>query len=406
MQLIILFSLVFLSIVDVAVAVPHTLESPTLTMRVDRIEEREGIIFVDVSLSGRIVYGSLLREAEHHRALLIAGKIDFAETTKRLGNKGLDAQFKTVDGGTELFIKSALGKPTALVMCNRQGQSSRYRIILFEADRLHLDDVAVHAAKSKKAGNIAGAVRSWQFILQQYKLHLEANYELAQYYFEEGNYRKAGPLFERVMDLDQRDWKYPEARLGFALVQHRLDMPLGHKEIMCLEEYLRHPGGADPRMAEQLLGEARNPVVTKRLSRALALQLKKALKDKARAIVTFVPANCPPCRQHLEDMFVFASRNQRVDYYILLMDDQRDRDAINREINSWFAIHKRKNQQTAIHFYDDPNGQLPALFWENEDISKDTLPRTIFLKDGTVIRSDARLTAWNRLSTELIWSSR
>lgn len=406
MRFILLISLVFLSMGDVATAIPPPPETRLLTMRVDRIEDKEGLVIADVTLSGRIVYGPLLSEADHHRALLIAGEVDFAETTRRLASKGLDVQFKTVNGSTELFIKAALGKATAFVVCKRMGQTSRYRILIFKQDWLNLEDVATYASESKKEGDTASAVRSWQFILQQYKLHLAANYGLAQYYFEEEHYRKAAELFERVLDLDQRDWKYPEARLGFAQVQQRLDLPLGPKHITCLEEYLRHPGSADPRMAEQLLGEVRDPVVTKRLSKDTAIQLKKILNDKARAIITFVPADCPSCQRHLEELFIFASRNQRVDYYVVFMHREKSRIALNKEINSWFAIHKRNNQQSSIQFFDDPSGYLPALFWANEDVGNVRLPRTLFLKEGTVIRSDVRTTAWDRLSTELIWSSR
>ncbi len=406
MRLILLFSLVFLSIGDVANAIIPPPDALLLTIRVDRIEDKEGVVIADVTLSGRIVYGPLLSEADHHRALLIAGEIDFGETTRRLAGKGVDVQFKTVRGSTELFIKAALGKPTAFVVCKRMGQTSRYRILLFKQERLNLEEVATYASESKKEGDTASAVRAWQFLLQQYKLHLPANYGLAQYYFKEGDYRKAAELFERVLDLDQRNWKYPEARLGFALVQQRLDLPLGPKHVMCLEEYLRHPGSADPRMAEQLLGEVRDPVVTKRLSKETAIQLKKILNDKARAIITFVPADCSSCQRHLDELFIFASRNQRVDYYVVFMHHEKSRIALNKEINSWFAIHKRNNRHSSIQFFDDPSGHLPALYWANEDISNDRLPRTLFLKEGTVVRSDVRLTAWDRLSTELIWSSR
>jgi hypothetical protein len=160
-------------------------------------------------------------------------------------------------------------------------------------------------------------------------------------------------LFEKVIDLDQRDWKYPEARIEFARAQNRLALPLGNRHIVALEEYIRYRRGEALQEARNLLAEARHPITVRRFNRETADQLNQVIHDNGRAVITFLPELCDACPEHLAGLFTFASRNPRIDFYVVAIDRRTEPELVQRDLNKWQAPYWQIISESSILFYHD-----------------------------------------------------
>lgn len=379
-----------------------SLHAEWLDVEVEGIEKHAGYVVVDLVVAGETQpRQTIFTVSDVYNALTVASSVSISKLGLQLQQWGIKTQFRNEAAGATLFFEAFERGPIAFVYGRRTRRTSRYQLHLYLEAQLNLDDLYTRGEAFFEAGQEAEALRHWHFILSRYRLHRKTVYRLADYHFARGDFKQAEELYEIIIDLDERHWEYPEARVQFALAADKLPGGMQSKHGMCLGDYVRYGKGEQVLLAERLLRQVDNPVemqaVTSMEKRAL---LRKVLRGN-RVIVQFWSPEDEDAWRYLEQLFAFSVRYRDIPIYLVATEDGNKLRQHERRLTEKYAPFWPLSGRGNVHFwYDETHLLQQELFGSTV---KGT--HTLFLARGAVLQHAQREVSWGEVDPLQVWNN-
>ncbi|MEM8485941.1 MAG: hypothetical protein AAF564_10355 [Bacteroidota bacterium] len=339
-----------------------------------------------------------------YNALTIAPGVSITKLSQQLGYWGIKTQFRNGARGATLFFEQYGRGTIAFVDSQPRSSGTRYQLHLYLEQDLDLDDFYGRGVQLLAAGKEAEALHHWHFVLSRYGLHRETVYELAEYHFARGNFERAEELYEITIDLDERTWVYPEARIRYAIAGDKLPQGLSTKHGMCLADYVRYGKGAQVLKAEQLLMQVRNPVKMDPVTPMTNRSILRKIQRGRQVIVHFWSPESDDGWTSLGKLFAFSVRHREIPIYVVATRDGNQLRMHERRLTKQYAPFWPLEGTGNVQFLYDEVGLLQqTLFGEGSGATRAI--DTLFLERGAVLRHETRVEDWEVIGRLLRWNN-
>ncbi len=376
----------------------------TLEVTVDKIVEEQARIVIELQIRGSRSGNALIFADKINNAVGIDPGVDVAAMAGALRQHRIASLFRESGSQSTLFIERYGRLRVAFVSINYLGQAGRYRLAIYLENMLQLDTLFDHGEGFYAIGKEAEGIRHWEFILTRYGLHRKALYRLAEIYFARGDFERAEDIYEKTIDLDERDWTYPEARLYYARAKDQQGEILGRKHQMCLEDYIRFDKVDAVHEARMLLIQAKKPVAIQPIVIEEVRALSREIERTGPAVVYFWSPACSSCWRDLDQLFSFSIENRDISFYIVAIDDGNELKHLEWRMGKKYAPFWPLKGSSNVEFYVDELGYLSEAISPDDGLNLDVLPVALFMQKQTVVRHQAGEIFWDRLRTEHIWN--
>lgn len=369
---------------------------------VEGVARHAGFVVVDLVVAGESQSPlPLFAVSDVYNALTVAPGVSMSQLGLQLQQWGIKTQFRNEASGMTLFFETFERGPVAFVYSEEIRRASRYKVHLYLEGGLNLDELYTRGEAFFDAGEEAEALRHWHFIRSRYGLHRQTVYRLADYHFVRRDYEHAEELYEIIIDLDERDWEYPEARIRFALAGKELSGGLQSKHGMCLGDYVRHGKGEQVLLAERLLKQVRNPVTLQAITTMGNRALLRKVQRGDRVIVQFWSPEDEEAWLHLEQLFAFAVRHRDIPVYLVATEDGNQLRAHERRLTEKYVPFWPLSGRGNVHFLYDETDLLQQAFFDSAVAGTHIL----FFARGAVLQHAQREIGWAALTPSLIWNN-
>lgn len=269
--------------------------------------------------------------------------------------------------------------------------------------KLSKDDLYNLKAKAfYNKGLRARSIEIWEQILRKTPSHLPSLNNLAMAYFNGRRFKEAESLYQRLIELDDRFWTYPEARFMGPLAYYQQYGDLDGAQALKLTEFLNTNPKTHRARAEKLRLIAINRVSSNKVDRGQFRILRDKLAGSERNIVHFWAEWCRPCLEELKDLFEFRSRNPDIHYLIVSIDSEHDKNRSDRRLNDIFSPYK-SNRDDKIDFLLDNRQLLWKAFIPLADQQVNSVPRTLFLNRANPVSYSQRQVDWKSMDATSVW---
>ncbi|MFK7846743.1 MAG: tol-pal system YbgF family protein [Rhodothermales bacterium] len=377
----------------------------------DRVEEQRDRIIIDLTVQGgRNSGAAFMISNEMNNGVSVHRSINLRTLTELLRRWDVTSLSRQKGRESVLFFEQ-IRRQRIVFVSVQQGASNRYRIALYPASKLNLDTLYKEGEAAYASGRREEAIRYWEFVLSEYGLHREALVRMAGVHFDAGRYAEAEERYGKIIDLDERNWQFPEARVRFALARDLQGKELSKKHQMCLDDYIRYGKGQYMHEARQLLKQAKKPVAMKPLTSSVSRSVLRKLARSKHAVVYFWS---PEVRRHwdeLSQLFAFSLAHRDVDFYVVAVDDGnrlRSHEAALSKLYApyWPDERQLANNEGNVVFLVDEEGFLPRELLPADKRSNWSNTKTLFLEKKMVARFQEGAFNWKQLQLSRIWNMR
>lgn len=373
---------------------------------VQHLEEYDNHVVLDLVVRGESgARSSLIYSGTSNNVIAFAASIDVRDVLSQLRSHNFAVAHEQGGNERELVLHEWNKRTVAFASVQRRGVVNRYQIYLYFEDLLDWDALYDAGVALENAGHLVEAIRYWEFILSRYGIHRKALHRMAEIHYVEGEYETAEAMYEATIDLDERTWHYPEARIRYALARDLREEPLTARHRTCLKDYIRFGKGKQHVEALRLLTQVERPIHMDVLTSHSAGAAKKQIEKSEKALIYFWSPATEQSWPALDPLFAFAVRDRDVNIFVVAVNGHEQLQKHEWRLTKQFVPYWPAKSDCNVHFLLDNRGYLRQALLPSEMVGQIQWPTVLFMDKKSIVRFEDGVIAWAQIQSDLtsVW---
>ena len=368
-------------------------------------ENRDHVVVELQARQGVSRRAQILTPSEAYNGLKLNGRVDVANLVLQFRQHDIQVTFERERSDVVNLLFEGRRQQRIGFATARMGRSiDRLYVTLYFDRGLDYDAMYERAETLYASGMESEAMRHWEYILSRYGVHRQSLHRVANLHLEAGRSSEAEPMFGKVIDLDERNWHYPEARIRFAIARDKQQLPLRIKHQMCLEDYIRYDKGQQLGEARRLLIQSKQPATMLPVTVKSARSLNQRLDRSRRSIVHFWNPESASSWEDLNKLFTLSVRHRDIMFYFIAVNDGNRKSDHEWALSKQFAPYQSLRGAPNVQFLLDEQSYVLQLLYSNQVIPVIATSQTLYLQKKTVVRHEKDMVSEVSLNPALIWN--
>ena len=384
----------------------NSTEAGVVDIVVESVAEKRDHVVVELKVrSEGSRHRHVFASSQAYNGLKINGQVDIADLVLQFRQHNIEVTFEREGANVvNLLFEGRRQQRIGFVTASAARSADRFYVTLYFDRGIDYDAMYERGETLHASGMQAEAIRHWEYILSRYGVHRQSLHRIANMHFEAGRFAEAEPMLGKVIDLDERNWHYPEARIKFAIARDKQQLPLHIKHQMCLEDYIRYDKGQQLGEARRLLVQAKQPAPMLPVTTKSARGLKQKLDRSRRSVVHFWNPESSSTWEELTKLFTLSVRHRDIMFYFVAVNDGNRKAEHEWALSKQFASYQSMRGAPNVQFFLDEQSYMLQLLFSDQTLPIIATSQTVYLQKKTIVRHEKDMINEASLNPALIWN--